>query len=86
MTSSVCCSVWNCSFYNFGLQCDSNNSITNALIDPFLGEINIWSGVPDTSEGRGSATLSEKKHLMNVWGISSRLRSDTPKSMMPVSR
>ena len=30
------------------------------LVDPFLGKINIWSGINDTEEGRDSATLSEK--------------------------
>ena len=42
--------------------------MTNASVYPFLGEINIWSGVNDTSEGRGSATLSEKKSLCERLG------------------
>ena len=29
----------------------SNYSITNDLVDPFLGEINIWSSINDTEEG-----------------------------------
>ena len=39
---------------------DFNDAITNALVDLFLGEINIWNVVNDTAEGRGSVTLSEK--------------------------
>ena len=38
-------------------------SVTHASVDPFLGEINIWSSVKDTAEGRGSATLSGKQSL-----------------------
>ena len=40
----------------------------------------------DTPEGRGSATLSKNEHSVNVWGISTRVRSAVSKSMMPFSR
>ena len=66
------------------MQGGFNGTITDASVDPFLGEINIWSGVNDTVKGRGSATLSENEHSVNVWGISSRIRSAAPKSMMTV--
>ena len=45
-----------------------NESITNALVDTFLGEINICSGVNDIAEGRGSETLSVKRALCERLG------------------
>ena len=45
-------------------------SVTHASVDPFLGEINIV----------------KNNHSVNFCGISSRLRSDAPKSMMLVRR
>ena len=56
------------------------------MVDLFLGEINILNGVNDTAEGRGSVTLSESEHSVNVWGLSSRLRSAVPRSVVPVRR
>ena len=66
-TPSVWCSDWDWYFYTFGIQCDFNSAITNALVDPLLGYINIWCGVNDIAEGRDSATLSEK------WALCERL-------------
>ena len=66
--ASVCCSAWNGSFYTFGLWGDFNDALTNALVDPFPGDINICSGVNNTAKGRGSATLIEK------WSLRERLR------------
>ena len=40
----------------------------------------------DIAEGRGSAKLSENEHSVNFWGLSSRIRSAAPRSMMPVRR
>ena len=31
------------------------------MVNPLLGEINIWIGVNNTAEGRYSETLSEKR-------------------------
>ena len=68
MTASVCCSTWNCSFCTFGLWGDFNDAPTNASVNSFRGEINICSGINDTAEGRGSATLSEKWALREHLG------------------
>ena len=64
----MCCSALNCSFRTFGLQGEFNDAITNALVDPLLGQINILSDVNDTAEGRISATLSEKRALCEHLG------------------
>ena len=47
---------------------DFNDTLTNAPVDLFLAGINIWSGVNDTAEGRGSATSSEKRALHECLG------------------
>ena len=39
------------------------NLLPMLQVDPFLGDINILSGVNNTVERRGSATLSEKRAL-----------------------
>ena len=62
------CSAWNFYFWTSGLWGDFNCIIINALVYPFLGEINIWSGVKNTAEGRGSATLIENKSLRGRLG------------------
>ena len=54
-----------------------NNAITNTSVDPFLGDINIWSGVKNTSEGRGSETLSEK------WALQERLGYNLQNKVCP---
>ena len=43
---------------------DFDDAITNDSVDLLLGEINIWRSVNDTAEGRGIATLSEKRALL----------------------
>ena len=39
------------------------NLFSMLLVDPLIGDKNIWSSVNETSEGIDSATLSEKRAL-----------------------
>ena len=64
----VYCSAWNFSFYTFGLWGHFNEALTNTSVNPFPGEINIWSGVNNIAEGKNSSTLSEKRALREHLG------------------
>ena len=50
------------------------------MVNLFFGDINIWSGVNNTAEVRGSATLSEKRVLHERLG--SRLNTKVYRSQV----
>ena len=45
-----------------------NDALTNDLVNPLLWDINIWSSINNTSEGRCSASLSENLALRERLG------------------